>query len=182
MGRFRLSSSFKQNKDKKWNDKYRLNEEKKLLVEKYIPYVQNKIKKYGKPTNITDELLSAGYLGLVEAVGRYDEKYNVRFATFVGLIVDYYFKRSFREQYKYSEKLRESISVCDDGLTEFLDELMILNENQRELMILLFVNNETRQNSIKIMKKSQSRVSVYYIQAIQKLHDRYYCTYGYGET
>ena len=59
-----------------------LTEDQRRLVERYLPLAKSMARKMDQPNLELDELISAAYLGLVEAAESFDPGYNVNFATF----------------------------------------------------------------------------------------------------
>ena len=51
-------------------------------LEKYLPFVKAIAKRYTSDEGEIQELLEAGSIGLVEAAGRFDEGWGIRFITF----------------------------------------------------------------------------------------------------
>jgi len=96
------------------------------LIDDYRSYVQKivaiLIKKMGLPSKLFDDLVAAGYLGLVEAAERYDEKLGKEFRSYAffrirGAVID-----SLRESsefsgraYRYAKALQAVQQLQEEG-------------------------------------------------------------------
>lgn len=100
-----------------------------LLTEAYLPVVEviaAKMKSNLPPYMDIDDLVSTGYLGLREAIERYDSSMGYKFETYATMRIKGYILDSLREKDRIPRALRGKFKKMGDT------ELALLEELQRE--------------------------------------------------
>ncbi len=123
---------------------------KEEIIERFLPLVKKlalKIRTRLPPNVELDELISAGYVGLVEAVKKFDPERVDTFSYFVelkirGAIYDYLrsldvLSKEKRRKVKEFEELYEKLSMNNGGVVDINELTKELGINEEELMELM---------------------------------------------
>ncbi len=106
-------------------DKYKKESDKNELILFYLPLVKNIVYRmcpeYSKYVD-TDDLLSCGVLGLINAISRFDLKKGVSFETYgycriKGEVIDYLRRQDF-----ISSSLRQKIKTVENAYSAYITE------------------------------------------------------------
>jgi RNA polymerase sigma factor (sigma-70 family) len=121
-----------------------------------------------------DDLFSAGVLGLVDAIDKFDSGKNVKFETYAsyrirGAMIDY-----VRRLKIVDTVCLDDVDIKSDNLIhlEYFDlyrALDLLTEQEKKTIILHYFKNVSINEISKILKVSQSRTSQIHKSALKKI-------------
>lgn len=126
------------------------------LILEHLTYANCLAKRYKKHSSCSlDELISAAYMGLVEAASKFDISKNVKFTTYAywkihSSILDY-----IRETKFYLPILTDISHASKVTFFELIDGLTDIN---REVIILYYINGYTLNEIAEKIGYSKSRV------------------------
>lgn len=151
---------------------------KEALIKKYAPLVKNeanKIKANTKIGNIIDfvDFESFGFLGLSDAVERYDLNQEITFKTYArvkiqGAIYDELNKLHFELKSNMASDLKADDTA---NIRFFIKSLNKLSEEEYKVLILYYYKNLTLEEICKVMDMSKIEADELRQKAIQDLRD-----------
>jgi RNA polymerase sigma-B factor len=96
------------------------------LIARYRPMVRACVRRYQIPPELTDELMQAGYLGLMKAITNFDPDVGVNLPAYAAPCISGEIKRYFRDHrsqvriQRPIQELRQEIRAATDTLTQQL--------------------------------------------------------------
>jgi len=96
------------------------------LVARYRPMVRSCVRRYQTPPELADELMQAGYLGLMKAISNFDPDVGVSLPAYAQPCISGEIKRYFRDHrsqvriQRPVQELRQEIRAATDSLTQKL--------------------------------------------------------------
>lgn len=134
---------------------------------------------------LRDELVQAGYIGLFQAVHRFDSACGVRFLTYAVPWILGEMRRALRDQLNNTQMLsfeesvlpdgrtlEETISGSDDADFGYVDLRMALSKLSSEEQILIclrYYRDRSQAETALIMRKSQSQISKLERRALDRM-------------
>lgn len=139
------------------------------------------------PAGWADELLQAGYLGLMQAVRRFDSAKDVQLITYATPWILGEMKRALRrlsaagavsldkELSDDGATLMDVLSIGEEVDIEKIDlrlALQSLSVEEQKVICLRFFRDQTQQETACLLGKSQAQISRIERRALDRLHDR----------
>jgi RNA polymerase sigma-B factor len=96
------------------------------LIARYRPMVRSCVRRYQTPPELADELMQAGYLGLLKAITNFDPDVGVSLPAYAQPCISGEIKRYFRDHrsqvriQRPVQELRQEIRAATDSLTQKL--------------------------------------------------------------
>jgi RNA polymerase sigma-B factor len=96
------------------------------LIARYRPMVRSCVRRYQTPPELTDELMQAGYLGLMKAIGNFDPDIGASLPAYARPCISGEIKRYFRDHRSQMriqrpvQELRQEINAATAVLTQEL--------------------------------------------------------------
>lgn len=96
------------------------------LIARYRPMVRSCVHRYQTPPELTDELMQAGYLGLMKAISNFDPEVGASLPAYAQPCISGEIKRYFRDQrapvriQRPVQELRQEIRAASAALTQEL--------------------------------------------------------------
>lgn len=134
-----------------------------------------------------DELLQAGYLGMLQALSRFDGERGIRFITYAVPWILGEMKREIRKNSVGAAAtsmqevlgddgttLEETLSSCEDidfsgiALRVALEQL---SYEEQLLICLRYFRDKTQKETADLLKRSQTQISRIERRALEKLHE-----------
>lgn len=143
------------------------------LLEPHRPLLYALARRFGGSVLTSQELVQAGYLGLMEAVRRYDGSRGVRFITYAVPWALGEMKRALRESARKTlsleeetgpeagRTLRDTIAGPEGVSIESLDLRMAiaqLSQEEQSVLLLRFFRDKTQKETAQALGRSQAQV------------------------
>lgn len=146
------------------------------LIVKFLPLVRlisGRMKKYLGFVEY-DDLFSAGVLGLIDAIDKFDSGKNVKFETYAhyrirGAMIDYVRQLKIIDTVCFDDVDLKSDDLIHLEYFDLYRALDLLTEQEKKTIILHYFKDLSINEISKILKVSQPRASQIHTKALEKI-------------
>ena len=132
---------------------------KTILIEENAPLVKSVIKKFKNKSIEYDDLYQLGCVGFLKAIKNFDEKFNVKFSTYVVPMVIGEIKRFLRDDGII--KVSRNMKTQNILISKFIDEYQKTNQTKPSVQQIADQFKIDPQELIFIMDSSKMPISIY---------------------
>lgn len=132
---------------------------KNKLVEHNFPLVKSIIRRFRGSHIEYDDLYQIGFMGFVKAINNFDEKFNVKFSTYVVPMVIGEVKRFLRDDGYI--KVSRSIKMQNIQINRYIEEYNLVNHTNPTLKQIAEKFNMEEQELMFVMESSKMPISLY---------------------